>query len=151
LTTYRSRSARSTGSEISIPVFSSRTAKTSESLLPHARPLSQPVRRSATGFMNSILPDMSTVMTASPIDASVTCARSFSSKIWASACLRSVMSVSDPAIRSGFPSGPSIARPRVRNHRNAPFSTRTRNSRSKGSPSRKCRRRRSDAERRSCE
>ena len=39
------------------------------------------------------------------MDASVTCARSFSAYICASACLRSVMSVTEPAMRTAQPGG----------------------------------------------
>ena len=72
-----SRNARATGSATSTPVASSCTANTAGSGTPRASSSRHPVRRSATGFMYSTLPDVSTVITASAIDASVTCARSF--------------------------------------------------------------------------
>ena len=62
--------------------------------------------RSATGLMYSTLPAVSIVMTASAIDASVTCARSFSCNVCASARLQSDTSASDPAIRCGLPRSP---------------------------------------------
>ncbi len=134
-----SRKARATGSGTSTPVASSSTEKTDGSAAPCASSARQPVRRSATGFMYSTLPDVSTVMTASAIDASVTCARSFCSSICASARLRSEMSASEPAIRCGVPRSPSTERPRVRNQRYVPSRMRRRSSISNGSPRARCR------------
>ncbi len=136
-----SRSARATGSGTSNPVLSSITEKTVDTGHRWASSLRQPVSRSATGLRNSTRPDVSTVITASAIEASVTCALSFSSKTCASVCLRSVMSVSEPAMRRGLPSGPSTERPRVRNQRYVPSCMRMRNSRSNELPVRRCVRR----------
>ena len=58
---------------------------------PRASARLQAVRLSATGLMYSMRPSASVLITASPIDCRVTCARSFSANMACSARLRSVM------------------------------------------------------------
>ena len=92
-----SRKHRETGSSIASPLISLRSRMTSPICMPCAPRRSQPVSCSATGFKYSTQPDASVVMTASPIDFSVTCARSFSLNSARSAALRCVTSVIVPS------------------------------------------------------
>ena len=90
--TRPSRSERLTGSSNGSRVTSFSMLNTSRRRLPLASRDSQPVSVSATALRYSIQPLASVVMTASPMDYSVTCAFSFSSNTAVSARLRSLMS-----------------------------------------------------------
>ncbi len=92
-----SRRQRVIGLSTGWRVVSEITWNTSAIGRPSASLESQPVSSSATGFRYSTRPSASVVMTASPIDCSVTWAFSFSSYSCSSARLRTVMSVIVPS------------------------------------------------------
>ena len=92
-----SRRQRRIGLSSGWRVVSLSTWKISETGRPAASRVSHPVSPSATGFRYSMQPSASAVITASPIDCSVTWAFSFSSERRISASLRPVMSAIVPS------------------------------------------------------
>ncbi len=77
-TVASSRSTRATGSAMAWRVASSIIGHTVDSGRPRASRIFQPVSASAIGFRYSTRPSTLVVITESAMDASVTCARSFS-------------------------------------------------------------------------
>jgi len=71
--------------------------RTADSGWPRASARLQAVSVSPTGLMYSMRPSASVVITPSPIDCKVTCARSFSANTACSARLRSVILVIVPS------------------------------------------------------
>ncbi len=114
------------GSSSGEKVCGSTTRKTSRRWRPYASWSGQAVSRSAAGFMNSIMPRASVRMTPSPIEASVTWARSFSWKSASSASLRLVMSSATPSRREALPPTSRITRPRWDSQRVWPFGSSSR-------------------------
>ncbi|MCY1290637.1 hypothetical protein D9M70_397920 [compost metagenome] len=122
----------STGLGIGSPLASSTMRKTCSSGNPLALPMVQPVSCSAIGFMKVTCMLASVQITASPIERSVICRRSFSSN---SASVRrrcSVMSQLVPTSACAMPSAPRETVAMARTWRTAPPGRRMRYSVSNG-------------------